>query len=184
MRKTQENNKSAIDLRELKNGMPGITPAYGESMAEAASICLEDQNHLSGVLLKVEGDYAKNFIVIWNKVNEQMRRTWADEEFTTEQGAYGIAVLILYKLKNYTVLERSKKGNGFDYWLGLENDTAPLFQAKSRLEVSGIRRGNVSQIRTRLNEKKIQTNPSDGLFIPAIIVIVEFSTPRTRVEEK
>lgn len=36
---------SQLDLGELSSGELGLTPAVGGSMAEAASVCLEDQGH-------------------------------------------------------------------------------------------------------------------------------------------
>lgn len=72
-----------------------------------------------------------------------MQRCWNDQEYTTEQAAYGIALLLLSKLTEFTVVERSRKGTGFDYWLGKPTDSSDLpFQKSMRLEVSGIRQGS------------------------------------------
>jgi hypothetical protein len=50
------------------------------------------------------------------------------------------AILLMRALTGYTVIERSRKGTGFDWWLGTEDN---LFQGKVRLEVSGILRGTI-----------------------------------------
>ena len=72
-------------------------------------------------------------------------------EFTTEQAAYGTAFLIIRELTDLTVIERSRKGTGFDYWLGtFDTDEGQLFQNKVRLEVSGIRKGDSSRVKARL----------------------------------
>lgn len=106
-----------------------------------------------------------------------MLRCWNDLEYTTEQAAYGIAFMIITRLTDFTVIERSRKGTGFDYWLGTENDDSLLpFQNKARLEISGIRAGDEKRINIRLKQKLEQTKPSDGI-LPAYVVVVEFSKP-------
>lgn len=74
-----------------------------------------------------------------NQLPKHLLRCWNDEEFTTEQAAYGIAFLIIRELTDLTVIERSRKGTGFDYWLGTTTDEGQPFKNKVRLEVSGIR---------------------------------------------
>ncbi|MEH2318575.1 hypothetical protein [Nostoc sp.] len=88
------------------------------------------------------------------------------------------------QLRSSTVIERSRKGTGFDYWLGSEEEAGELpFQNKVRLEVSGIRKADDSRVRARVKQKIEQTNPSDGTF-PAYIIIVEFSRPLSFIVEK
>lgn len=45
------------------------------------------------------------FKLYWQPVTEQMLRCWNDEEFTTEQAAYGIAFLIIRQLTDLTVID-------------------------------------------------------------------------------
>ncbi|MDZ8054165.1 MAG: hypothetical protein RMX68_017240 [Aulosira sp. ZfuVER01] len=91
--------------------------------------------------------------------------------------------LCVYVTK-FIVIERSRKGTGFDYWLGSEDTAGELpFQNKVRLEVSGIRKADNSRIRARIKQKIEQTNPSDGKF-PAYIIVVEFSRPQSFIVEK
>lgn len=125
-----------------------------------------------------------NLSYFGNQLPKHLLRCWNDEEFTTEQAAYGIAFLIIRELTDLTVIERSRKGTGFDYWLGtLDSDEGQLFENKVRLEVSGIRKGDSSRIKARLKQKKEQTKVSDGQF-PAYIIVVEFSTPLSYVEKR
>ena len=118
--------------------------------------------------------------MVWDSTTEQMRRCWADLEVATEHGAYGIAALLIPVLTNLTIVQRSRKGTGFDFWLGPMSADEVLFQKKARLEVSGIRKGSESQIKARLRQKKEQTKRSDGV-LQAYIVIVEFGEPQSRV---
>jgi len=190
-------------LTKLGEGLPAITPSFGSALAEACAVCLEEQNHSQAVELTINGDIRAKFKLYWQPLTEQMLRCWNDEEFTTEQAAYGIAFLIIRQLTDLTVIERSRKGTGFDYWLGTEpalktdspsqvtgesrrgeNEDSELpFQNKVRLEVSGIRKGDDSRIRARVKQKIEQTNPSDGKF-PAYIIVVEFSKPLSMIVKK
>lgn len=167
----------SLNLEDLSQGCPGLTPVYSAALAEASAVCLASQGHDSGVVLEVTGDMTETLCLHWPEVTEQMQRCWHDEEYTTEQGAYGIACLLIQRLTPFTIIERSIKGTGFDYWLGDKADPAALpFQRRVRLEVSGIRRGNANRIRARVEQKKRQTQRSDG-SLPAYVIVVEFSAP-------
>jgi hypothetical protein len=177
---------SALELPRLADGMPGISPTVGAALAEAATVCFEEQNHSSGVGLRVDGDFSRTFMVSWTTPSdlEQAKRTWADPEIATEHGAYGVAALLVTQLTEYTVAARSRKGTGFDYWLGPKGSIDGLFQDKARLEVSGIRTGDEPAIRARVARKTKQTEKSEETGLRAVIVVVEFGTPRSRVVKK
>ncbi len=163
--------------------MPGISQPFGQSIAEAASVCLEQQGHRPGVELVVEGTYRERFRVEWDPLSEQALRTWADPEVATEHGAYGMAALLIEELTDLTVIERARKGGGFDYWLGPRTSSVLLFQAAARLEVSGIRQGSSAAVKARAKQKIEQTRASNGTLgaLPAFVVVVEFSQPRSEV---
>ena len=145
------NEPRKLVINDLALGLPAITPSFGAALAEACAVCLEEQKHPQGVEITVDGDFNAKFKLFWQPVTEQMLRCWNDEEFTTEQAAYGIAFLIIRELTDLTVIERSRKGTGFDYWLGtFDTDEGQLFQNKVRLEVSGIRKGDSSRVKARL----------------------------------
>ncbi|MBE9183850.1 hypothetical protein IQ270_03695 [Microcoleus sp. LEGE 07076] len=174
-----------LNLQSLDRGLPAITPAFGAALAEAGAICLTDEDHQRGVTLEVEGEFSTTFILDWQPVTEQARRCWNDQEYATEQAAYAVAFLLILQLTNLTVIERSRKGTGFDYWLGIQDSTATLpFQRMARLEVSGIRQGNRSQINARVKQKIEQTRASDAQGLPAYIIVVEFSHPISVISAK
>ncbi|MBK5276937.1 MAG: hypothetical protein JJE30_18075 [Desulfuromonadales bacterium] len=174
-------NSPEINLESLYEGMPAVTPAYGRSLAEAGAVCLDEVGHQSGVEFQVKGLHKTKYKLLWPAVTPQMKNCYNDLQDSTEYGAYGIAFLLLKQLTNYTVIQRSKKGPGFDYWLGKEGGT--LFQDKARLEVSGILKGTASKIASRVKQKLTQVAPSDGTF-PAYVVIVEFGSPLSQVAIK
>jgi hypothetical protein len=167
-----------ISLASLAKGQGNLTPACGAMMAEAAAVCLEDQGHGLSVSLSIEGDFTEVVTLYREPVDERARWSHNDTERATENGAYGVSLLALQELTGLTVLLQSRRGSGFDFWLG--PDSGFLFQAGIRLEVSGIRRGDETSIRRRLRSKIRQTEQSQQLA-PAYVAVVEFSQPVLRV---
>lgn len=135
-----------------------------------------------GKELSVHGRYSEGYRLLWPEVTDQIERCLNDPEVATEHGAVGIAVLLIKRLVGYAVVQRSRKGTGFDYWLGDEADT--LFRNKARLEVSGIRHGDQKTIRARVQQKLVQTEASDETRLPAYVVVVEFGQPLAEVRQK
>jgi hypothetical protein len=168
-------------LSWLAEGAPGLTSASGAAMAEAAAVCLADQGHGLSAPFRVAGDRSATFMLCRTAVDEQMKRSHNDEERATEDGAYGISILAVRSLTNLTVLQKSRKGTGFDYWMGPKDSF--LFQGAARLEVSGIRIGDEQKIRSRVQRKLDQTRRSEGLA-PALVAVVEFSRPQMRLHER
>ena len=174
-----------LNLDALKIGMQGVTSRIAAVYEEAAVTCLEEAGHASGVDMEIDGDNTHLMKVIWTKEGDagQRSRAWGDKNVAVEHGAYGIAALLIDSLTEYTVVERSQKGTGIDYWLGKKGADETLFQAKARLDVSGIRKGDDRDIGARVRHKEKQITPSDGR-LPGIIVVVEFSSPRARMRTK
>jgi len=171
-----------LDLQELANGMPAITPAFGAYLAQAGAVCLDSQGHSQGVPLSVQGSYAHNLPVHWPNITNQMLRCLNDPDEATEFGATGIAIMLIKKLIGFVAIQRARKGPGFDYWLG--EDDQLLFQKKARLEVSGIRKGEASVVKSRVKKKLSQVTPSGNQGKPAYIVVVEFGQPLAEVRIK
>jgi len=175
--------KKKMSLAALAEGMPGLTAASGQTLAEAAAVCLEDRNHQTGVCLQRAGLMTEDLHVEWLPVDDQNRRCYADMQEATERGACGVAILVVKEVTGMVVVERSKKGTGFDYWLGSEDYDGLPFQGTSRLEVSGILTGTNTQIDARLKQKKDQIAPTDHIA-PGYVAVVEFGKPVACVEAK
>jgi hypothetical protein len=177
-------DKTTLNLDSLPNILPPwLSPATGQYLAEAAAVCLNSQGHSSGVEMRVMGDFSERYRLMWGMVDDQMIRSHSDEHAAVEYGAYGIAILLVDELTDLTVVQRSRRGTGFDYWLGRKNEPIALFQGSARLEVSGIMRGGQANINRRVKEKIEQTAVSDGV-IPAYVIVVEFGTPCSKVVKK
>ena len=174
-----ELSERILFLSSLANGTPGITPAFGEFMAEAASVCLEERGHGPSVSLGVEGDFVQIFALHRYEVDARMRAAHGDEQVATENGAYGIAILAVRDLTGLTVVRRSRKGTGFDFWLAEGGNF--LFKDAARLEVSGIRRGPRSLVDARIRTKREQTRKSDGV-LPVLVAVIDFGAPLLRLE--
>ncbi|KWT95091.1 hypothetical protein [Candidatus Magnetominusculus xianensis] len=171
-----------LDLSDLGKGeIPALTRHFGSILAECAAVCLEEQGNYTGVGLKVEGDYEELFKLTLPEVTQQMRNCYNDREVATEHGAYGVAIMLILSLTEYTIIERSRKGTAFDYWLGKKGDNY-LFNNRARLEVSGIRKGDDSDIINRSRIKIIRLIKQIE-SIPTFIIIVEFSKPKSNIKK-
>jgi hypothetical protein len=112
----------ALDLGRLCQGYPRLSEALGTCLANAAGVCLEERRHGLGVVMAIRGDLTASYVLRWPKIDERIRSEWSDPQEATEQGACGIAILLIVNLTDYHVVQRSWKGTGFDYWLGLKDD--------------------------------------------------------------
>lgn len=170
---------SELMLENLIDGFPHVPAAGGALMAQAAMVCLDTRGHQSGVALSVEGIFDTNLMISWSeKVTEAKRRFWNDMDEATEHGATGVAILLMRSLVKYTVVERSRKGTGFDWWLGSEDN---LFQRTARLEVSGILHGSSRRINSRIKVRLERSRRTEDATLPLYVVVVEFGKPRAKV---
>ncbi len=182
---------TVLQLERLKAGFPGVSPALGAAHYEACLICLHDQQHSSGVSLVVKGITETTFQLQWEEsVTEQMQRAWKDLLVATEIAAYGIAFLLIDTLTDYTVIEKSVKMTGFDYWLTdkqnlVRSSEEFVVPKEARLEVSGILQAKSKlTVRARVRQKLNQTMVSDKSGFPAYVIVVEFSIPEAQVVKK
>jgi hypothetical protein len=169
-----------LSFDALKNGQLGLSAVYGAFLAEAASHCLQFNDHVNPVIIYVTGDLCTPGKLKWCDVTERDAGTWADLQEATEYGAYGIAIIVALPLTETPRVERSAKGTGVDYWVGDGKDQRGIFQRTARLEVSGILKGDKTKIAARLREKLVQTKRSDKAGLPAYVVIVDFGGTEAR----
>jgi hypothetical protein len=173
-----------LDLASLAKGMPALTPAMGRVQAECAAVCLNEHKHGQEVDLSVGYTKPRTYRLRRQPVTQQMQQTHNDLDDAVEFAACGVAILLVRDLTGLTVIERSWKGTGFDYWMGEGTESGLPFQNMARLEVSGIRRGTPGQIATRVQKKKAQTKRSDATGYKAYAIVVEFSRPHAEVGQR
>jgi hypothetical protein len=111
----------------------------------------------------------------------QVAATWADPTEATEFGACAVAIALINKLTSKVVTRRSFIGTRFDYWLADPGQAGPLFQGQSKLEVSGIRKGSTNDVDIRTKQKLAQVNKSPINDVEALVAVVEFGAPVSRV---
>ncbi len=174
-----------IDIDELRKGFPGFTPVAGSYLAEAAIYCLEYSGHESGTELNLhlEGDDELVPLIWHSKLPSDAASTWKDEQELVEYAAVGIALPLILNLTEYSEVQRARKGSGVDYWLGRKDERGfPILEAL--LEVSGIlkeSRGN--SLNARVQKKKQQVKQSPYKNLPVYVIVVEFSTPKAKLNK-
>lgn len=172
-----------LNLDILKEGLPGITPANGGFLLEAAAFALISSGHSPGVRLVVEGNYSETFKLQWtHEITASTFATWTITNELVELGAVGISLLTIRALTNFTIFEKGQFGTGIDYWLGTGNFTSqslPLFQRRGRLEITGIEKeGNRNTLAARIPVKKRQVRKTDHTGLPVFIAALEFYSPK------
>src|SRR5579862_1942938 len=129
MSNRQKSTLRTLNFRHIcSGGVPALTKSAGGKLAEAASVLLEHRAHKSPVKITVQEESTETFLLSFLTVTEQMRFTYGDLQDATEEGACGIAIAVIQVLTAFTVIHRSWKTTGFDYFLGEAGDF--LFQHK------------------------------------------------------
>lgn len=175
-----------IVLEDLKRGYPGLDKDTGSSHRIAAMVCLDSQNHESGVSCEMKSlqEILSMLRISWNEtVTQQMKNTWYDRREASEVGAAGLAILVMLSRTNYTVLRRMDidEDSGMDYWLSKNssagNVTENFLQGDARLEVAGRRSESKRTVEKLVRDKLKRSRKSDGTGTVAYVVVVEFSKP-------
>jgi hypothetical protein len=168
-------------LSNLKTLASEISPVQCDYYAEACSVALQKNNH-ENPKFTVDGDFNGSFLISRNHVTKL--EGWQDDFDVAEYGALAIAFFVIDAYSEYTVVRQSKRGTGFDYWLGYKRDDKK-FDAKNfllaRLEVSGIFKGGDPEIKKRAQIKVNQIKKSGNLGLPAYISVTEFSNCKSRL---
>lgn len=163
-----------------------MTKSTGTQLSEAASICLDDCQHISPTKMAIYDGANSTTDVIWTAPTVQMKRTYNHHE-ATELGACGIAALLMRDMQQLHIVERASQGTGSDYWLlpldksGV-SQSAGIFEGRIRLEVSGIRNGTPATITQRLKQK-VQQLKKPGVNTSAFAVVVEFGSPQAQIKK-
>ena len=169
-----------LDLNELATGsVPAITPAVGGALAEAASVCLELRGHAQGVELTVRGIHSQSYLVRWQPITAQAFRSWQDERQAAQKGAECVAILLAKSVTGFEVVNTSRQGTRFDYWLGEQYGAD--FVPQAGLEASGINVGNEGSINSRVQGKLKQVRQSGAQQWQTFVIVVEFSRPLAEV---
>jgi hypothetical protein len=74
------------DLCQTKPDRPSWSLTFGATCAEAAAVCLDDQEHPDCVMLQINGIQSCVIELQWSKIDDTIRRFNADREVATEYG--------------------------------------------------------------------------------------------------
>ena len=172
-----------LDLNILSEGdIPAISQSVGVFIAEAGGVCFEHHSHKKGNSLSVRGYRNSQYTLNWPLITSQSLAAWNDLDQATEYGAVAVAVLVAKAEIGYEILRQSRKGTGFDYWIGSASEEG--FVEKAGLEISGILNGDDRTIKARVREKLNQTVQSDQSKLELYVIVVEFGRPIAEVQKK
>jgi hypothetical protein len=169
----------SINLEQLRENLDYLVASMSSYMCDCLVVCLSEENHNTGLILKVETEDKKySFRIEWTtQITPHLIGATRDEERTTEWAAMGIAVLLARELTEYPYIFTSRKGLGVDF--ALSKDAIEMTE-DAHLEISGIRKESpTNTLKRRLVIKKSQTKPSDALNKPIFISITEFNEPKS-----
>lgn len=173
-----------IKLNDILVGMPGITPIEGANLLENFVVVMHSVGHTPPAVLALYGQQEDSCKLSWaDTYSQQMAKTYADIQSATERAAVCLSILLAKQITGYSVVHRSWKGTGFDYFLGDED--CDLFNVKARLEVSGIyKENNGNSIKHRFVQKCRQVERTDWMGLPAFVSIIEFNVPKAYFDIK
>ena len=171
-----------LDLDDLNTDIPALTASLAIHMQEAVVMCMNPHNHAPSVLCAVRDldDELANARIKWKvSYSEQIRRAFGSARNAAEKAGEAIAILTVTAFTDYTVIERARIGNGFDFWLSrTDDDHDYLFQQTLGLECKGLSDARYpSAIVAAINKGIKQIKESMNSNLPALVLATEFSRP-------
>lgn len=168
-----------LNLLSIKEGLPGMHKDLCSHYYSACMTTLHRAGHIvNGTILHLDGNRKGSIPLYWEDYfDETIDRSWKEINYCTDHAAVCMSCVLAIHETEFTIVERSCKGDGFDYWLGYKEDH--LFNHAARLEISGIlKESRTNTIEKRLKDKMKQTEQSDETCLPAYISIIEFGKPK------
>jgi hypothetical protein len=163
----------SMKLDGLHERHPGLTPALGQSYAEAASVCFS-RHHQPPVTVSVNhGGNDELRVVNFVVPDARVRNAHANEIDATETGAYGVSLAAVEAVAGLVAVRRAETLTGADWYIAPYGAEIEDLEGCIRLEVSGINTGASSDIRRRLGEKVAQAARGDS-NLPAMAAVVGF----------
>lgn len=127
------------------------------------------------ILFSVDrGEQSCKGMTAWKPTDARTKGAWANDTDTTEQGAYGVALVAIEATDGLVAVRRAETHTGADYYLGPPGQVLEDLEKSHRLEVSGVDKGSITALKTRLNVK-VQQAKDGNSNLPAIACVVGFS---------
>lgn len=164
---------SPLSLVDLAEQHPGVTIAIAATLAEAGAVCLS-RHHVPPVILMIEeDDHSDSCSLGWSPPSDSAVNAWADQNDVIEWGAVGVTLAFLGTARNLVAVRRASRGSGADYYLAAKGASSSDLEGVVRLEISGVDRQPVSEVKRRLLAKVNQLRRG-GAFEPGLAVVVGF----------
>lgn len=173
-----------IVLREgfLRGGV--ISEAYGNMLEEALALAMHGVGHGSSAIFRLSSWRGATEVTVDLPLPKSTTLSSLGREEAIEWGASALSIGIIRQELGFEVVERSRGGQGFDYWLApkeLQSDILALFKGSLwALEVSGLVSSRESATQARLRDK-IQQLRAAGLK-QGLISIVNFGTRQIELD--
>ncbi|MCY4063985.1 MAG: hypothetical protein OXG53_16560 [Chloroflexi bacterium] len=171
-----------LDLDDLTTDIPALTASLAIHMQEAVVMCMKSHNHLPGVLCAIR-DFEDELVIVriqWKlSYSEEIRRAFGHSRNAAEKAGEAIAILTATAFTDYTVVERARIGNGFDFWMSRNDDDHDyLYQHTIGLECKGLSNAKYpSEIVAAVQGGIKQIKESPNAKFPALVLATEFSRP-------
>jgi len=167
-----------IQLTDISQ-IPHLTSALMEISGKSAAVCFQETGYQSKIEHNISGTIKSKMILKWEKLTKEDINSFYDLHEATEWGASAIAFVIIHNFTEYEVIKRSRKGTGFDYYLG--NHKSEFYQETAKLEISGILHvTETNSIKSRINEKVKQAERFEN-ELTLFVVVTGFSTKESGV---
>ena len=165
--------KKTIQIANLAERHFGLTNALGESMTEAAQVCLS-RHHSPAQQVTIYSDNAKSVAIVdWDEPDARTKGAHNNQIDATEAGACAMSLASVEIERGLVAILRAETRTGADYYIAPTGSTHDDLETSIRLEISGVDAGDESLIFARLKTKlrQAQNGLSDK---PAMAAVVGF----------
>ncbi len=171
-----------LDLDKIHESIPTMAKSLADYMYDAAVFCFHHHSHSPGKRCEVRSleETIEIASLVWTRqITDRIVNAFGDTGYAVEFAAEGIACLTIQEFAAYTVIERSQRNEGVDFWLAESRDEDNfILQRAARMESKGITEARYpSDIKARVDEGAKQSKRSDETGLPAYIIVTEFSNP-------
>ena len=175
-------------LEKLHERHRGLVQEVAAYYALAAAVCLS-KHHIAPVPVRVSAEQRADaeYLATWPAVTLDQIGAMDNDDDATRDGAYAVVLAAAEAHLGLVAIRRAKQKTGCDYYVApaanaCAKDPELNLEDAVRLEVSGIDRGNESEVRTRLRQKVEQAMAGKS-NLPAMAGVVAFSSRRIAFRE-
>lgn len=169
-------------LHLLHQRHPGLYQPLCEVYADAAVLCFREHHQPPVDILVERGPRTSRWTLAYPEPTHGALPSMNNEEDRTRDGAYSVALSVVEGELGLLAVSRAESRTGADWYCAPLGTSSDDFEAASKLEVSGVNRGDQGEIRRRLTEKvrQVVSRPPN---LPAIACVVGFKERLVLLEE-